>query len=263
VRINLDWSRLDGVDRRPVASAEGQEMAPPALVSGAELAPPDSDSEPLRESKNQEPARGGPAGVFNVDREEKTAQPTQTLQPVATAASASSAESIPVAPVCGARRSPAGKPDLRHVLPEDLRDTGRLLDLYDQAVGQGMAAPSEWGRLRFVAAAEHARVIGTKNPCGLFVRLVRGGLWHFATGDDEAAASVRIRRHLYGDLPQRRVESAIRTGPEWSDDARLVQGVREVAARAGLRGDPYPLLKREKPEWTRERWDRAVAELGG
>ena len=75
----------------------------------------------------------------------------------------------------------AGKPDLRDVVPEDLRDTGRLLDLYEQAVGLGLAAASECGRLRFVAAAEHARVIGTKNPCGLFVRLVRGGLWHFAT----------------------------------------------------------------------------------
>ena len=53
----------------------------------------------------------------------------------------------------------------------------------------------------------------------------------------------------------------MRQGRELSDDARLVQAVREVAARAGLRGDPFPLLKREKPEWTRERWDRAVAEL--
>ena len=87
--------------------------------------------------------------------------------------------------------------------PQDLRDTGRLLDLYEQAVSLGLVTASEWGRLRFVAAAEHARVIGTKNPCGLFVRLVRGGLWHFATRDDEAAASVRLRRHLHGNSCQR------------------------------------------------------------
>jgi len=31
--------------------------------------------------------------------------------------------------------------------------------------------------------------------------------------------------------------------------------------RAGYRGDPLPLVRREKPEWTRERWDAAVAEL--
>jgi hypothetical protein len=39
--------------------------------------------------------------------------------------------------------------------------------------------------------------------------------------------------------------------------------VRAAATRAGFRGDPFYLLKREKPEWTRERWDRAVSELAG
>jgi hypothetical protein len=37
--------------------------------------------------------------------------------------------------------------------------------------------------------------------------------------------------------------------------------VRAAASRAGFRGDPFPLLKRQKPDWTRERWDRAMAEL--
>ena len=146
-------------------------------------------------------------------------------------------------PVSRSRASaPGGKPDLRHVVPEDLADTGRLLELYEQAVGLGLVAASEWGRLRFVAAAEHARVIGTKNPCGLFVRLVRGGLWHFATYDDETTASVRLRRHLYG-MRRRggpRSRAAIRPRPELSDDARLVQAVREVAARAGLPGRSVP-----------------------
>jgi hypothetical protein len=89
---------------------------------------------------------------------------------------------------------------------------------------------------------------------------------HFATGDDEQAASVRLRRHLYGGgSPGDRAVpgTVIRPvpGPELSDDARLVGAVRAAAARAGYRGDAFPLLKREQPEWTRERWDRAVAEL--
>ena len=67
-----------------------------------------------------------------------------------------------------------------------------------QAVAAGFVPASEWGRLRFVAAAEHAQSVGAANPCGLFVRLVRGGLLHYATEDDTAAASVRLRRHLYG-----------------------------------------------------------------
>jgi hypothetical protein len=163
--------------------------------------------------------------------------------------------------------SPApGKPDLRHIVPEDLTDTGRLLELYTQAVVAGLVGSSEWDRLRFVAAAEHARIIGTKNFCGLFARLVRGGLLHFATCDDEEAASVRLRRHLYGGLPEMRGAQCSGMRPlavaELSDDARLVQAVRAAAARAGYRGDAFPLLKRQKPEWTRERWDRAVAEMG-
>jgi hypothetical protein len=152
------------------------------------------------------------------------------------------------------------------VVPEDLRDTGRLLELYEQAVAAGLSAASEWGRLRFVAAAEHARVIGRKNPCGLLVRLVRGGLMHFATAEDESRASVRLRRHLYGgESPGGPAAPGAvnwpEPGPELSADARLVGAVRAAAARAGYRGDAFPLLKREQPEWTRERWDQAVAEL--
>jgi hypothetical protein len=161
--------------------------------------------------------------------------------------------------------SPApGKPDLRNVVPEDLKDTGRLLELYEQALGLGLVTTSEWDRLRFVAAAEHARIIGTRNPCGLFVRLVRGGLLHFTTCDDQEAASVRLRRHLYGPAregPGGSERPVTRSVPELSADARLVDAVRAAAARARYRGDPFPLLKRAQPEWTRERWDKAVAEL--
>jgi hypothetical protein len=148
---------------------------------------------------------------------------------------------------------------------EDLKDTGRLLDLYEQALGQGLVTPSEWDRLRFVAAAEHARIIGTRNPCGLFVRLIRGKLLHFTTCDDQETASVRLRKHLYGPSQQeasRASRPVTRSEPVLSADARLVEAVLAAAARARYRGDAFPLLRRAQPEWTRERWDRAVAELG-
>jgi hypothetical protein len=116
-----------------------------------------------------------------------------------------------------------------------------------------------------VAGAEHARSIATKNAGGLFATLVRAGTLHFATYDDEAAASVRIRRHLYGAAPPGRPATEqggmVRMGLELSEDARLVQAVCTAAARARYRGDPFPLLKRQRPEWTRERWDRALEEL--
>jgi hypothetical protein len=302
VRINLAWSRLDGIPASPApppvaetgqegengpppAPDHGPELAPPAPVSGPELAPPDSDEEPLQEYEDQEPASGGPTGFSISHPEEQTEEPatagpsSEALlpQPVPALPVARPAEVVetPPAPAIpaarptsapGATSQAPGKPDLRNVLPEDLKDTGRLLELYQQALGLGLVTTSEWDRLRFVAAAEHARIIGTRNPCGLFVRLVRGGLLHFTTCDDQEAASVRLRRHLYGparEEPGGSQRAVTRSVPELSADARLVEAVRVAAARARYRGDAFPLLKRAQPEWTRERWDRALAELGG
>jgi hypothetical protein len=291
IRINLDWSRLDGLrpaagaaaaaepgdegaEGPPPVTAPGPELAPPPAVSGPQLAPPDSDEEPLTGAKNQEPASGGPAGFYSAQPEEETPEarttapgggeaiPQAVAEPVVISP-ASDHPSPSVAPAARAASPVLGKPNLRDVVPEDLKDTGRLLDLYEQAVDQGLAPPSEWGRLRFVAAAEHARIIGTRNPCGLFVRLVRGGLYHFATQDDEQAASVRLRKHLFGMPlePRSPAGPILRAEPLLSADARLVEAVRAAAVRARYRGDPFPLLKRAQPEWTRERWDRAVAEL--
>lgn len=266
VRINLTWASPDGnelsVDDR---TSLAPKLAPPAPVSVAKLAPPDSsDKEPPGRNKDQKPAlAGGPSGFFMDAGKGKTLW-TETRRP-----GRSTVERQPSAALRPA--TAPGKPHLRHLVPEDLGDVGRLLELYAQAVGLGLVPSSEWGRLRFVAAAEHARSIGKANPCGLFARLVRGRLLHFATECDEQAASVRIRSHLYGSsgsppmqAPVERVEPG-RKPPrvvEWSEDAQLVQAVRAASARAGYRGDPFPLLRREKPEWTRDRWDRAVAELG-
>jgi hypothetical protein len=284
IRINLDWSRLDGTKPPTTASSSvessngeatdateaaepGPELAPPPPTSGTKPAPPDSNKEPLQGDKNQEPALGGSAGFFKVHPEEGIPEPGCARPGSATAcqepeASPAAAKARPFT-AASARCSSSGKPDWRNINPEDLSDTGRLLDLYEQAVGLGLVKPSEHDRLRFVAAAEHARVIGTKNPCGLFVRLVRGGLLHFVTYDDEVAASVRLRRHLHGGVLDRRPEqrAAIPDRPELSPDARLVQAVRAAALKTGYRGDAFPLLRRQKPEWTRERWDRALAEL--
>jgi hypothetical protein len=232
VRINLDWS-----------CAGGAELAPPAPQIGTGSAPPESDKNPLRVEKHQKPAAGGPSGVFNFESEELPAQAEEAVQPEEPA------------------QPPA--PKLQHVVPEDLRDTARLLLLYGQAVQLGMAAASEWGRLRFMAAAEHALAMGKINACGLFAWLVRGGRWHFATGDDEAAASRRLREHLHGKATAGAAAPVMARPAGWelSDDARLVQALQSMAAQNRLRGDPFPLLKREKPEWSRARWDAAVAEI--
>jgi hypothetical protein len=121
------------------------------------------------ESKNEEPACGGRPGVY--DSESKKTEPEI--------------------------------PSLSNVKPEDLWDPARLLDLHAQAVAAGYISPSEAERLNFFAAANHARVIGSRNPPGLFVRIVRSGLWSFLTQDDEERARVQLRCALYPDPPPR------------------------------------------------------------
>jgi hypothetical protein len=51
-------------------------------------------------------------------------------------------------------------------------------------------------------------------------------------------------------------------GPELSADAVVVREVRSAMIRAGVYRDPYGAFARLNPGWTRERWDRALRELG-
>jgi len=66
--IDLAWDRI--------AAPDGRRLPPPPAPDGRRLPPPDSDREPLREDKNQEPAPGGPAG-FQIQEaaEEQSPQP--------------------------------------------------------------------------------------------------------------------------------------------------------------------------------------------
>lgn len=265
VRINLAWSYTTAGATEPAAPAreallpsgapaaarpavptpnhrvasDRSESSPPPADFGAKSSPPDLNSKPFQEEKNQKPASSGSTGFFQPRiGGEKPKTPLSTARPI-----------------------------LRDVKPEDLADVGRLLVLYDQAVDQELAAASEFGRQRFIAAAEHARAIGTKNPCGLFARLVRDGLWHFATQDDETGANARLKRHLHEPppAPRSRVEPEPIGRPQSrsteSDDARMVRATRAAAVDVGWRNDPFLLLRRRDATWTRERWNRASAEL--
>jgi len=252
--IGLDWDRAH----------------PPA--AGPRLPPPDLHPEPLREEKHQEPAPGGPAGVEIREAAGGGAPPPPPAVFLATVAPAAPVERMPEPTLAqpapgekGAGGAPLPAPTWNDVRVEDLKDTGRLLQLFDQAVARELVTASEADRLRFVAAAEHARVIGTRNPPGLFARLVRGRIWNYLTQDDEDAASARLKRHLFGD-PRRCGEGIRRPAaaerPALSEDARLVREVRAALARAGCRGDPYLALRARDSSWTRPRWDGALAELG-
>ena len=89
--------------------------------------------------------------------------------------------------------------------------------------------------------------------------LVRRRLWHFLTQEDEEAARKRLKEHMYGaSLPQRL--QALRPG-DLSDDARFVAILQARLGQQGIDVEVFPLLHRERPAWTRERWERALSEL--
>jgi hypothetical protein len=235
----------------PVASRSMSLSSPPVpavLASPAPVAPP---SPALAQSPTPAPTPTSPA----------TGSPavSPSARPAATPGPSPAAPGRVPAPVA----LPA--PRLEDVRVEDLKDTGRLMDLLGQAVARGLVSGSEADRLRFVGAAEHALGIGKENPAGLFMYLVRGKLWRYLTQDDEDRANLRIKAFLRGPELPRVASSSIRPAarPMLSEDARMVIRVRSALAAKGYRGDPFPQVRRLDPSWTRERWDAALAELEG
>jgi hypothetical protein len=229
VTINLDWPGEDTHQRAIVAACStsgrepsGSRSQPPEPLSTTESRPPLGNKKPFQEHKHQKPTSGGPAGIYQAN--EKTDTPT-----------------------------------LHHIVPDDLRDTARLLTLFEEAHQEGFIGGNESERLTFISTAEHARFVGSTNPCGLFAQLIRRRLWHFVTADDEDAAQRRLKEHFYGSTSERRAPVYTRGG--LSDDASFVAVLQARMRQRGFYGDVFPLLHVERPEWTRERWERALTEL--
>lgn len=120
-------------------------------------------------------------------------------------------------------------PQLRNVRTEDLHSATNLSRLFNQAVEERLIKGSEMDQLNFFAAAEHARTVGTKNPCGLFVTLVRRGLWHYITLSDEDAARQKLRAVCEGGRVEhkqwQRGRNAREHGP-WSQSIRTRRSVQ-------------------------------------
>ena len=98
-----------------------------------------------------------------------------------------------------AKRRPVGvsdennRPTLRRVAAEDLTEPIRLEELYRQAVQKRLVSCTPCDRLRFFGAAERARRVGDRNPCGLFMSLVRRRQWEFITQHDEDRACQKLK----------------------------------------------------------------------
>jgi hypothetical protein len=203
---------------------EGSALPPLEAQTDTGLPPLEKHKKPLREHRHQKPAGGGePSGVL------------------------------------GARRREA--PTLTHVVPEDLRDTPRLLSLFEQAQAQGIIGGSESEQLTFVATAERARVTAITNAPGLFAELVRRRLWHFITQDDEDRAHRRLREYFYGTTREGRPEALRPPRVALSRDALFVSDVSARLERHGFRGEVFSVVSQELPGWTRERWERAITEV--
>ena len=154
------------------------------------------------------------------------------------------------------------KPKLSHITTTDLQETGRLLELFDQATAQGLFSGSENERLLFVGAAERARLHGSKNWPGFFAQLIRRQLFHLVSSEDEERARKRLNNYCYGGrqpliMPKEPPRSGL------SKDALFVADVQRRLSRTGFSGDVFSLVSRELPDWTRERWEKAVQELEG
>ena len=250
-RISLSWTRV------ALEHAAADSAAPPAAAS-----PPPSEFcttgfpplhkeyiEPFQELKHQQHAP--PA---------ETAQSAAPFQPA----------ELPPVGTTGVEQqskdqttSPTFPPTLQHIVPDDLCDTARLLALFEQAQQHGLIGPGDSARLTFLATAEHARVMGSTNPCGLFAALIRRQRWYYVTESDEDATSQRLKQHLYGQDAQRRpLPTPMAPEPAaLSKDAFMVRELHRELARAGFQGDAFGSVHRVYPEWTRARWDHAVAEL--
>jgi hypothetical protein len=241
------WGRAYRID----LAWEGGRSLPPLLAAERrEIATPSVNQEPLPEREiHQELAAGGRTGV-----EVRGTGETQT-NPVP--AGTKPVSSLPA-------------PTFADVRPEDLRDVGRCLELHRQAVAKGLASGSEDGRLKFVALAEHARVVGKANPPGLFSALLRRGAWEFITQSEEDKARRTLKAHLFPPVPtlspslgglSLKPTSWPTSRPELSHDARTVREIRRALAAKGFQGDPFPQVRRHDGSWSRERWDAALAEL--
>lgn len=220
--INLFWSRADVAQPGGVET----ESPPPKADSTTESAPPVQTENLPSGYKNQEPAKGRPAGVFVSKGREK-------------------------------------RPDLRRMVYADLSTTWRLVTLFSQAVTRGLLSGSEHDRLTFVSLAEHAIAYG-RDAVRLFSWLLRHPrCWSFINIEDEEAARRRLIEHDRGDIWKREPEERPKVRParvELSEDARFARAVIKLA-RENRVDDEFHWLKRSYPEWTRERWEKAVGEL--
>ncbi len=180
------------------------------------------------------------------------------------------------------------------MVPQDLRDPGRLETLFRQAQSRGFVQGCEADRLQFFAAAKRALGRADSNACGFFRRVVEGALWTHITQAEEDLGREALRRCPQG--PQEgspSIKTTICPTPpvEIGSDVRAVLSIRRTLEDATggplLWSTVFRLLTEGRsssgddrqpqppgragiliggglpPGWDRARFDRAIAASDG
>ena len=143
-----------------------KQIAPPAPEKRTSFAPPIERKETLNRSKDQNLVTRPRTGICKANKEDN-------LPP----------------------------PSLKNIQFEDLRRLSRLREIYHQALKANWLADSEASLRNFVAAAARAtRVKG--DPVRVFVGIVKKGLWHHLTNEDENRAHRAISREQSSSLTE-------------------------------------------------------------
>jgi hypothetical protein len=249
--INLSWTRAAMATAAQDSAQSPLSASPPPPTLYAPISPPPSKEhlEPFQDTQHQEPAP-------QADLTRPSLPLHHTALPSSRAASGVEEQPKDKQPTLRA-------PILEHIVPEDLQETARLLILFEQAQTHGLIGKSDSERLTFLGLAEHAKVVGSANPCGLFAALVRRQCWHFVTDSDEDVAQQRLKTHLYGAASQTRGAPPPHdlAPADLSKDATIVRYLQTQLAHAGFEGDVFGLMNHDDASWTRERWENAVREL--
>jgi hypothetical protein len=112
-------------------------------------------------------------------------------------------------------------------------------------------------RLHVFTAAEHALAVGTHNPCGLFVHLVKNKLWKFCSERDEDLARQRLKRTLYGaDKPRQDAPPTPLAPEHLSNDARLALAIHAASIQHSI--PALVLVRRMRPDWTMVQFERIL-----
>lgn len=241
--VNLDWApgdapeaaseAVDNSADEPVgeAGASGGSASPPAGFSAGSASPClNSSSLPTGDSKTRRLGREAPGPSWSGSRKRNNLR-------------------------AGRQEGPAGRPNIRNVHPDHLKDTEALLELHRQAVAIGLACDSPAGQLDFLSMANRARTRGHK-PGALLIWLLKERKTEFITNADEDAARKQLREHQYGpDTRSSGGGGGYLAPPELTEEERIVEACLAVARQHRIQ-DPFRVAQQAK-KWTRTRWDEA------